>query len=917
MKKYLFLAIVIPLSSLSSYTEVPDKIDLSGEWRVILDTLDVGISEKWYDRDFPDKIHFPGTLCDAGLGEACRLQPAMEKEIFLNLKRRHDYAGVAWYGKTVEIPPNWENKSITLELERVIWNSRLWIDGKEIATENESLSTPHSFDLTETLTPGKHTLRLRIDNRKRYEISVKNMAHAYTNETQTIWNGVIGEMALKAKNKTAIKNLILTPNVENSKVHVKIEIENKGEQNLSGQIIFSVKEKNGKYLPAKEMEWKGNEVDFDYPIENANLWDEFEPNLYEAIAELKVGKMTDTKKSVFGMRKLTNTDALLQINGRRIFLRGMLDCCIFPLKGYPPMDKHSWRKVFKVAGDYGLNHVRFHSWCPPKAAFEAADEMGIYLQVELPLWELNIGSDPKTVDFLFAEAKKIMDCYGNHPSFCFWSLGNELQGDFALLDSMITSLKQKDSRRLYMISTFTFGKGHGTWPESGDDFWVSQWTKKGWVRGQGVFDNEPVCFKKDYSAAVDSIPIPIITHEIGQYSIFPDLKEIKKYTGNLMPLNFIAVKNDLQSKNRLEQADDYLWSSGKFAAILYKEEIERALKTPGFSGFQLLNLYDFPGQGTALVGLLNAFLESKDLIAPQEFRTFCSPIVPLARFDKATWSNDETLEVKVEIANFGSETLAHVVPVWKLTDSNNRQIAAGELPQQQVAIGNALALGTFSVPLSSIRQADCLTLSLALKNTNLRNSWKIWVYPKKLIIDKKDIFYTRRFDEAKKALAEGKKVFLNPCKEDIKGLESRFVPVFWSPVHFPDQPGTMGILCDPKQEAFANFPTEMHSNWQWWDICKNAKTMILDSLSTEMKPLVRMVDNFYKNRNLGLLFEAKSGNGQLLVCSADLNNNLDQRPVAKQLLFSLLNYMQSEYFNPSVQIPFEKIEDCLYKDYEL
>ncbi len=895
-----------------SCAEKSQKIDLSGTWEIALDSLDTGITDKWYDRSFSQEISLPGTLCDAGYGNPCTIQPEMEKEVFLNLKRKYDYVGVAWYRKTIHVPDGWDQKPLRLFFERIIWNSSVWIDGKQVEGLNESLTTPHIFDLPEGLSSGEHVFVLRVDNRKQHDISLKNLAHAYTNETQTMWNGVIGEMSLSAIEPVSIRSMVLTPDVDASKVHVQLQISDNS-QTFAGKVLFHVKEKNGRSLVSKEIQITGRDVSFDYPIENPKLWDEFHPNLYEAVAVLKNGKSSDTKSEIFGMRKLTNNNAQLQINDRRIFLRGTLECCIFPLKGYPAMDRAGWEKVFRTAREYGLNHLRFHSWCPPEAAFKIADEMGFYLQVELPLWELNVGSDPNTTAFLFSEGEKMMQAYGNHPSFCFWSMGNELQGSFAVMDSLLLHLKQQDPRHLYMTTTFTFEKGHGSWPEPHDDFWVSQWTKKGWVRGQGVFDQQPVNFNKDYTASIDSLSVPIVTHEIGQYSVFPNLKEIEKYTGNLMPLNFLAVQKDLEKKGRLQQSEDYLMASGKLAALLYKEEIERALKTPGFSGFQLLDLHDFPGQGTALVGLLDAFWDSKGLIASETFRTFCAPVVPLVRFEKATYTNNETLHVKAELANFSDKVLKNIRPVWKLSDEKGQIIANGELPQQDVAIGNAMALGEFSTPLSSIRQAGKFTLSLSVKETEYRNSWDIWVYPADLSISAGEVVYTRDFNEASVALKQGKNVLLNPVKEDIKGLEGKFVQVFWSPVHFPDQPGTMGILCNPSHPALTGFPTEMHSNWQWWDLCKNARTMVFDSIPQVKDPIVRMVDNFYKNRNLGLLFEVKSEKGKLLVCSVDLDNEINNRPVAKQLLSCLFRYMQSVDFRPDSEIPFEQIEKALYQ----
>jgi hypothetical protein len=898
--------VTIFVYSLMSCVVSPEVINLSGEWQVALDSLDTGVGEKWFERDFTDMIQLPGTLCDGGYGTPCTLKPAMEREIFLNLKRKYDYTGVAWYRKTVDIPEGWDNKTILLHLERVIWNSQLWVDGRRIEQQNESLVAPHLFDLTGVLSPGKHMLALRIDNRKQYDISREDMAHAYTNETQTIWNGVTGNILLKACEKVYIQSMTLTPDVDASKVHVEINIKNDMKKAAAGKIQFHVVQKGGLSLPPVETDITGDRLSFDYAIENPALWDEFNPHLYTAVAILGTEKTSEKKEVTFGMRKLSVEDALLRINNRRMFLRGTLECCIFPLKGYPPTNREEWKKLFETAKSYGLNHLRFHSWCPPEAAFEVADETGFYLQVELPYWE-TAGQSQETMDFLASEADKMINHYGNHPSFCFWSMGNELSGDLSRIDSLMTLLKNKDRRRLYMTTTFTFEKGHGSWPEPHDDFWVTQWTKKGWVRGQGIFDNEPVNFESDYSKAIDSLSVPIVTHEIGQYSVFPDLKEIEKYRGNLTPLNFIAIKNDLESKGRLHQAADYTQSSGKLAAILYKEEIERALKTPGFSGFQLLDLHDFPGQGTALVGLLNAFWESKGIITPEEFRNFCSPVTPLVRLPKATYTGNEQLQVKAELANFSNTELKGIVPLWKLTGTDGRVVAEGKLPPCDACIGNNIPLGNFSVNLSTLTKAEKLTLVLSLENHPALNSWEIWVYPELLPQVTGNVICTRRFDETKEALDKGKTVLFNPPKEEVAGLEGKFVQVFWSPVHFPNQPGTMGVLCDPAHPALKDFPTEMHSNWQWWDLCKNAKTLELDALGN-IEPIVRMVDNFYKNRNLGLIFEARVGSGKLLFCSPDLNDNLTERPVARQMLYSLLNYMQSEQFQPASEITFEQIE---------
>jgi len=880
-----------------------NKIDLSGKWTVKLDSSDIGISQRWYLSTFSQLINLPGTTDDAGYGVPNSFLPKLEKPQVLRLTRKNSYVGAAWYSKQITIPADWKNKQITLKLERVIWQTQVWIDGKEVPSMQESLTTPHYFDLSKYLSEGNHKITIRVDNRKKYDISVNDMAHAYTNETQIMWNGIIGEISCEAEDKVKISNIQIFPNVAQKMVKVKVDISNYNDFPANGVLkIYATSTNSKKNQKTISLPFSINKsksiIEVDYNMgKNPSLWDEFQPNLYNLTAQISGDGFESSKSVNFGMRSLSNKKARLQLNGKDIFLRGTLECSIFPLTGHPPMDKQGWQKLFNSAREWGLNHLRFHSWCPPEAAFEVADEMGFYLQVELPLWSLIVNKDEATNQFLYAESDRIIKEYGNHPSFCFWSIGNELQPDFNFLNAFVDRLKTKDNRHLYTNTSYTFEKGHGAWPERNDDFFITQTTKKGWVRGQGVFDSELPTFNKDYSKSVDSIPVPLITHEIGQYAVYPNINEIDKYTGVLDPLNFKAVKADLMKKGLIAKANDYLMASGKLAAILYKEEIERAMKTNGISGFQLLDLHDFPGQGTALVGLLDAFWDCKGLIKADEFRQFCSPVVPLIRYKKATYTTDETFDATVEILNNGGSVLSQKNVNWKIVDKSNSIIAQGKFGVPTVAIGKRVAIGNIAEKLSKINAAGSYIVKVEVEGTDYKNSWQIWVYPAKQELNTEDILITTDSFEAIKALGEGKKVLFSPKIAEINGLEGKFVQVFWSPVHFPNQPGTMGLLMNPNHPAFANFPTEMHTNWQWWDLCKKSKTICVDSIKGAT-PIVENVDNFMKNRKLCSVFEAKVGQGKLIFSTMDLTTDMENRFIAKQLCYSLIEYMKSVKFNP-------------------
>lgn len=911
--KNVFLASLLLLQLASCSTSI-ERLDLSGEWTVRLDSADTGLSDFWSGKLYENKMVLPGTTDAAKLGTKCTLEPALTKPQLLHLTRAYSYIGPAWYSREIQVPSDWDGKDYILHLERVLWDTQVWIDGQKVDGHEESLTTPHEYNLTPHLKSGqKHLITVRVDNRKRYDISVSELAHAYTDATQVKWNGILGDMYIEAVDKVRIDDVQLYPDANAGTVKAVVTVANTLDKAEYASLSMDVKGKSDsrKYISEEKeviVQPGMSEIEIECSLGGeAPLWSEFNPYLYTATVGLKGKKIDSGKTETFGLRHLVNEGNKLMLNGNPMFLRGTLECCIFPLTGNPPTDEESWRKLYSSAREYGMNHLRFHSWCPPEAAFNVADEMGFYIQVELPVWSVTLGKDQPTIDFLRAEAKRISREYGNHPSFCFWSLGNELQYDFNVMGSMLKEMKEADARHLYTTTSFTFEKGHGVWPEPDDDFFVTQWTDKGWVRGQGVFNEQQPSFDKDFRAAIEGMNVPLVTHEVGQYSVYPDVNEISRYTGTLIPLNFMAVEADLEKKGLIDKAHDYLMASGKLASIFYKEEIERALKTPGNSGFQLLDLHDFPGQGTALVGLLNAFWESKGIISGEEFREFCSPVVPLLRFPKAVYTNDETFTADIELCNYGADELHNSLLTWQIT-SEGKVMGEGNTSAEKLVMGHNGEIGKIDFPLNKVERASQLEICVSLEGTAYRNRWNIWVYPSDMTPEWGDVKYTRNYAEAVKMLQNGEKVLFNPDWRTLQGIEGKFVPVFWSPVHFPNQAGTMGVLCNPAHPALADFPTEMHTDWQWWDLNINSTTLVVDSLQGG-KPVVEMVDNFVSNRRLASLYEGGVGKGKLMLATFDLEKSLDKRPVAKQMLCSILDYMNSAEFNPSQMTGLDKIKN--------
>lgn len=893
-------------------------IDVSGRWEVSLE--DPRTTTTW------QPIHLPGTLDDHQIGAPLMLEPGLTTPVLAHLHRRFAHVGPAWYKRRIDIPASWAGKTITLELERVLWESRVFVDGRELSRA-DSLSTPHRHDLGIALTPGRHEIVVQIDNREihrdvslrieRYEAPESfPAAHAYTNHTQTMWNGVLGSLRLHAKEHVALSHVAVFPRPgPEPGLEVVVTGVNPGSRPVAGTVVLALRRpgRAGEGITEFRQPWEipagggTRRINWTLPRTlTVEPWDEFSPALYELAATLIDTPATVPSRvsTTFGFREIAARDGDLRLNGNRLFLRGNLECATFPLTGHPPTEVEAWRKLLGQAKSWGLNHLRFHSWCPPEAAFVAADELGLYLQVELPHWSLAVGQDQTTWRFLEDEADRIVAAYGNHPSFLFFSLGNELEGDFTRLNALVQRLRAGDSRRLHTVTSFTFQKGHGKAPEPADEFLVTQYTDEGWIRGQGVFNDQPPAFDADYRSALTRIPVPVVSHEIGQYAVYPDLDEIGRYTGNLAPLNFIAIRDALGRKGLLPLARQFTLASGRFAAVLYKEEIERALRTPQLDGFQLLQLQDFPGQGTALVGLLNSFWESKGIISPEEFREACSPVTPLARFPKAVYERGEVFRAKVEIANFLRDFPAAEVR-WTVRDQGGDTVDTGRFGPVRLARGGVHEVGEIALAIPAGGEAAQWRLEVAVGGTPYRNHWNLWVYPRGVREVPADVRLVTTLDAAQRALAAGERVLFAPPLDTIKGLEAKFVPVFWSPVHFPKQPGTMGLLCDPAHPALREFPTEFHSDWQWWDPALRSRSIVLDDLTAT--PIVRVIDNFMRNHSLANVFEARVGHGRLLFCAIDIASDLENRPVARQLRTSLLRYVASPEFAPSSALAVDEL----------
>ncbi len=934
------LATGLALALVTNAFGVEPPVDLAGQWAFRLDPTDVGVAERWHARHLPDKIHLPGSLQEQGFGNDVSIDTSwtgqvVDRSWFTDpryepyrrtghvkvpfwLQPDKHYVGVAWYQRSVTPPSDWFGRRIMLYLERPHWETRVWVDDHEIGTCN-SLGAAHQFDLTQFLVPGarktnRHRITIRIDNRIRIAVGLN--AHSVTDHTQSNWNGITGRLELRCTDRVWIGDLQVFPHPETASITVRGRIDNRTGGAGSGKLTISATciGKPDRYQPEAievPVAWSvgGKRFEAEFPLgEQRALWNEFTPVLYSLTVRLdgrdRECRFHDSRTTTFGLRELGIDGTQFTINGRKVFFRGTLECCIFPLTGYPPTDVGSWKRIIRVCKQYGLNHIRFHSWCPPEAAFTAADQLGFYYQVECGAWT-RIGNGEPIDSWLYDEGRRIRAAYGNHPSFVLMAYGNEPGGPergAKFLRKWCTYWKKEDPRCLHTSA--------GGWPLITESDYHN--TPKPRIQQWGAGLRSLINAKQpetrfDYRDFVHAHATkPTISHEIGQWCVYPNFKEIPKYRGLLKARNFEIFRDFLNDNHMGDQADQFVMASGKLQTLCYKAEIEAALRTPGFGGFQLLDLHDFPGQGTALVGVVDPFWDPKPYVSSQEYRRFCGVTVPLARMDKRTWTRSETLIADVEIAHYGPAPLQGSTVYWKLVDANGRTRAEGDFTRRDIPVGSNHAAGRVALTLDRLDAPASYRLVVGIQETTIENDWSLWVYPNTVGTDPpNDVLIVSKLDSAaEKKLQQGGKVLLLANTQAVNSdVAIGFSSVFWNTAWTRGQaPHTLGILCNPNHPVFAEFPTEYHTNWQWWELVHGSAAMILDNLPPQLRPAVQPIDTWFKSRRLGLLFEANVSGGRLMVCSMDLATDLPHRIVARQLRHSLLDYMHSEAFEPATRV---------------
>jgi hypothetical protein len=1006
------------------------KLNLAGEWQFILDGEKRGISEGFEKKPFDDHITLPGTTAYAKKGA-----PNKEREAG-HLTEVHKFEGFAWYRKKVKLPikknTELENKHFFLTLERTRI-STVWVDGKMVGVQN-SFIAKHVYDLTKYIKNLEPEITIMVSNVD-YIIAG---GHMTSPDTQTNWNGILGEISLEICDKACIEGANTTCDFEGKKAIVNVEAPGfeafEGKIEVSGDLC-SLKKKYfeydsdcsawemratteqayttdleilDKYLDikpeavkpvskSKKFKKGRNEIEISVKLpDDAKVWDEEEPYVYRLKVKLcdEAGDVIAEKVLWFGLRQFKAAGRNFTINGRRTFLRGRHQGLLFPLSGFAPMNAVGWLKDMKIARDFGINHERCHTCVPPEAAFIAADLLGIYLEPELPFWGNWYGKEDKEYndvklaqEFLTEEGFNTLKEFAGHPSFVMMSMGNELWGNPGALNELEGGYKA-----IHPDICYTQGSNNFQWNpniQPNDDFFTGvRFTKERQIRGSYAMCDAPQgpvqkgkpstnwnydraikppyaeeakkgkntddIIEIQYGTGVKSVrlsevskelipEIPVVSHEIGQYFIYPDYDEITKYTGALQARNLEIFQERLEDKSLSERADDYFKASGVLAMQCYKSEIEAALRSNLLAGFQMLDLQDYSGQGTALVGPLNALMQNKGLITAKKWREFCSSAVVLGKFDSYVLTCGEKFDFNAKLAYFSKCCVKK--PKFRITltgDSGTGCIfdKTIDIDQEFGCSGKAgdsgncglFDLGSYSIDIPDSTDIVKYVLRLMVldgKRCVCENFYFLWAYERVdkvktetdvCVVEEEDgseiSFETSKSGkvaicsdmvETDAAVDEGKSVLFYLSPSEGRSLPGAYCTDFWNYTMFknisesmgkPIPVGTLGLLIDNDHPALGHFKSEYFTTPQWYEIIERSRSSLLNWLG--FNPIVTVIDNCESNDNLGLVYElmvmdGKKGPSHVLVCTSPLRKLAQEgNAPAAALERSLLEYLEKD-----------------------
>ena len=685
-----------------------DVMSLRGEWEFTTDVRKVPKRNGIWGQQFKErwksvrKIQVPGCWEAQGVGE-----PGMGEcwdPVWDNCAKpiRHKYVGEAWYRKTVDVPAAWKGRRIWIKFGGVKSCGWVFVNGRQVALVDNYCAT-EKYEITDLVEPGKPaTVVVNVSNSRPSRKGLMSILHR--------WGGIYRDVELEATPQVFVDDAWVRGDFDKREACVEVETKGGGGQGIEDFSLRATVEKETVQVP---LSTSTSSLHLVVPLRNFRAWSPEAPNLYTAKVELvRGGTVVQTRFERFGVRKLEVVGREFRLNGKPFFIRGFGDDFVYPLTGLSPADRDVHRSHLRKARAAGFNYVRLHTHCELPEYFEAADELGVMIQPELPYY-----SDVPTEGFPFDPKRDVTELWRNyrrHPSFATYSMGNEGSFGDELDRRLHRYIKAMDPDRL-KINHDVHNRSLTT-PDRSD------------------YDGGPINMWARGSVRTER---PFVTHEYLNLSVKTDSRTESLYTGVWEP----PVTREARAKwlarfglghdwgDRLQDAQHALQK------VWQKRGIECARSDAGCGGYIFWTINDVvvwnaKAESYSAQGLFNPFWEVKPRGATAaDFARFNSPSCVLVDMfpSNCVFAAGDRLTADVLFAHFGEMDLVDAQVAWSL-DAAGRTLAGGTVPVGTVRLGPVRKLTSVTVSVPDVERP--VKASLAVSVADVSNAWDLWLFPK-------------------------------------------------------------------------------------------------------------------------------------------------------------------------------------------
>lgn len=914
--RWVLAAVALCVASVAT-AEDRAVVSLDGVWRFRMDPENAGEKDQWFLSNvaFEEGIHVPGAWDAQGFGD--------ETE-----KLRHHFIGKGWYGRQASIPAEWAGRRVFLCIGGVHRYAKVWVNGRFLG-EHVGYLSPFEYEITDYIQPGAPAeVCICVDSAQRWDIDTLTGCFDIIDYMDTYWGGIWGHVTLEARSAAYLEGLFVRPIVSQTRdsplfaTACRISATLAGEGGACDGVRLEVLGPGGELAAEKTTSLDdaldGDEVVAELPVPGAKLWSPNAPHLYSArLSLLQRGEVIDHVETRFGFRTIEIRDAHIYLNGKRIFLSGYGDDCVYPETMAAPSDKRVYLERLTVAKAYGFNHVRHHSHMLPPEYYDACDEVGMLVSAEFPIayQQFYDRAQGPAIELYRREWSAAIRRFRNHPSVLDWCMGNEMWGGVPLAPELYRIAKDLDPTRPVVDSDGVHARGFVDGAQDRDtlDLYFA------------MFDvgNTPLD-KPDKFHCPNPLK-PVISHETGNYVTFPRLDMIDLFTDNFKPFWLTPVKAKLEAMGLLDEAGLWAANSERLYFLCHKSNIEGLRKSPNICGYHWWLLQDY---WTTSNGLVDTHFRPKGAIDQEKVSRLNGEVLVLQDGLGLTYRGGESLELALLVSNYSPDTLAEPSLAWRvrLGDGVVAEDAglAASAPQ-----GEVTELRHIEVPLPDAPQPYRLTVDaeLVVGGQRYTNDWSTWVYPATIDPPRVEVplfaspdlmpqlgrFGVEAIPSGDRLPSRAVYVSSLPTLPMLDAIEAgaclvllqpqglfpsastRFKTAWWRGNERDNNAGTV-VYDNPITRAMA---PEGWCDAGWRRLIEGCHGYILDEFPSVPEVLVRGIEVLGVCRNKALLFQAKVGKGALVVCGLNLE---PVHPEAAWLIVRLLNHAAS-FPQPDAELP--------------